>query len=70
MHNDSAVRTVHLPPYKSISGWDISEYRDRWDFLEQKLKTCLLLQWTTISVRMVGNFIVCRNGALPTARLR
>jgi len=39
MHNDSAVRTVHLPPYKSFSGWDISEYRDRWDLLEQKLKT-------------------------------
>ena len=37
-HNDSAVRTVPLPPYKSISGWDINEYRDRWDLLEQKLK--------------------------------
>lgn len=36
-HKDNTVRTVHLPPYKSISGWDISEYRDRWDLLEHKL---------------------------------
>lgn len=28
-HNESKIRTVHLPPFKSISGWDISEYRDR-----------------------------------------
>lgn len=38
MHNDSRVRTVHLPPFKSFIGWDISEYRDRWDLIEQKLK--------------------------------
>lgn len=37
-HNESSVRTVHLPPLKSFSGWDISEYRDRWDLIEQKLK--------------------------------
>jgi hypothetical protein len=37
-HNDSKVRTVHLPPHKSFIGWDISEYCDRWDLLEQKLK--------------------------------
>ncbi|MBN2548797.1 MAG: hypothetical protein JXB15_06555 [Anaerolineales bacterium] len=37
-HNDNAVRAVDLPPRKSNSGWDISEYRDRWDLLEQKLK--------------------------------
>jgi hypothetical protein len=35
--NDSLVRTVHLPPRKSYSGWDITEYRDRWDLIESKL---------------------------------
>lgn len=35
--NDSSVRTVHLPPFKSISGWDISDFRDRWDLIEAKL---------------------------------
>ncbi|MBN1933128.1 MAG: hypothetical protein JW934_00610 [Anaerolineae bacterium] len=37
-HNDSRVRAVHLPPRRSPGGWDISEYRDRWDLIEQKLK--------------------------------
>jgi hypothetical protein len=36
-HNDNSVRTVHLPPFKSLSGWDISEYRDRWDLIDAKL---------------------------------
>src|SRR5207244_2000061 len=36
-HKDNTVRTVHLPPYKSFSGWDISIYRDRWDFIEEVL---------------------------------
>jgi len=31
MHKDSMVRTVRLPPHKSFSGWDISEYLNRWD---------------------------------------
>ena len=38
-HQDNDVRTVHLPPGKSFSGWDIKEYRDRWDLIEDKLKT-------------------------------
>jgi hypothetical protein len=37
VHNDNKVRTVHLPPYKSFSGWDIEEYRNRWDLIEAKL---------------------------------
>jgi hypothetical protein len=37
-HNDSKVRTVTLPPYKSFTGWDVSEYRNRWDLIEKKLK--------------------------------
>ncbi|MBS4015005.1 MAG: hypothetical protein KGZ86_00985 [Candidatus Latescibacteria bacterium] len=36
-HNDSKVRTVTLPPYKSFTGWDVSEYRNRWDLIEKKL---------------------------------
>jgi hypothetical protein len=37
--NESNVRTVHLPPFKSYSGWDISEFRDRWDLIEAKLNS-------------------------------
>jgi hypothetical protein len=37
-HRDSAVRTVHLPPRTSFSRWDISEYRDRWDLVEERLR--------------------------------
>ena len=37
VHKDNKVRTVHLPPHKSFSGWDISQYRDRWDLIEAKL---------------------------------
>lgn len=37
-HKDNTVRTVHLPPHKSFSGWDIGEYLDRWDLIEAKLR--------------------------------
>ena len=37
-HNESTMRTLPLPPLKTFSGWDISEYRERWDLIEQKLK--------------------------------
>jgi hypothetical protein len=37
VHKDNTVRTVHLPPAKSFSGWDISEYRDRWDLIGASL---------------------------------
>jgi hypothetical protein len=37
-HNDNKVRIVYLPPRKTITGWDISQYRDRWDLIEEKLK--------------------------------
>jgi hypothetical protein len=37
-HNETTVRTVHLPPGKSLTGWDISEYKNRWDLIEEKLK--------------------------------
>ncbi|SEN69214.1 hypothetical protein [Nitrosomonas marina] len=35
---DSNVRTVHLPPRTSYSGWDISSYHNRWDLIEAKLR--------------------------------
>jgi hypothetical protein len=36
-HVDTTVRTVHLPPYQSLSGWDISQYRDQWIYIERAL---------------------------------
>jgi hypothetical protein len=36
-HKDNRMRTVHLPPYKSLTGWDISVFRDRWDLIEKVL---------------------------------
>jgi len=38
-HKDNKVRTVPIPPYKSISGWSIKKYLNRWDLIENKLKT-------------------------------
>jgi len=38
-HKECSVRTVHLPPHKSCSGWDISPYLNRWDLIDEKLKT-------------------------------
>jgi len=36
-HKDSMVRTVHLPPYSSFTGWNIEGYRERWDLIEKCL---------------------------------
>lgn len=36
--NDSDTRMVVLPPLKSRNGWDISEFKNRWDLIEEKLK--------------------------------
>ncbi len=36
-HKNNKVRTVHLPPYKSFSGWDVSQYKARWDLIASKL---------------------------------
>lgn len=38
-HVDNTVRIVHLPPYKSPTGWDISPYRSRWDLIEAVLNS-------------------------------
>jgi hypothetical protein len=36
-HRDNRMRIVHLPPYKSLTGWDISAFRERWDLIEKVL---------------------------------
>ena len=36
-HKDNTVRTVPIPPFTSNTGWNISEYLNRWDLIEQKL---------------------------------
>jgi len=38
VHRDNNVRTVHLPPAKSFSGWEIGEFLNRWDLIERRLK--------------------------------
>lgn len=38
-HNhENRVRTISLPPYKSSSNWDLSEFENRWDLIEEKLR--------------------------------
>ncbi len=36
-HNDTNVRAILLPPNSSPYFWDISEYRNRWELIEDKL---------------------------------
>lgn len=36
-HNDSNVRTIHLPPHQSFSGWRIDEYKNNWSVIESLL---------------------------------
>jgi hypothetical protein len=37
MRNDSNIRTVHLPPHCSFSGWNIEKFKNRWDIIESLL---------------------------------
>jgi hypothetical protein len=37
-HKDSGVRSVALPPKKSENGWDISEYKNKWELIRKMLK--------------------------------
>ena len=36
-HKDNSVRAVYLPPKRSITGWSIKRYLNRWDLIEKKL---------------------------------
>ena len=38
-HRDSKVRTVYLPPHKPESEWDITPYLNKWELIEEKLKS-------------------------------
>lgn len=38
-HNENTVRTIHLPPHKSIVGWNISKYRNKWAVIESLLES-------------------------------
>ena len=33
-HKDSKVRVVPIPPRVSNTGWNISKFKDRWDFID------------------------------------
>lgn len=35
---DTKFRTVHIPPAANQYSWDISEFEDRWDLIEEKLR--------------------------------
>lgn len=37
-HNDSGVRTVHLPPRTSFIGWSIEPYREKWQLITDRLR--------------------------------
>ena len=40
-HNETTMRSVDIPPYKIRQEnlrWDLSEYENRWDLIEAKLK--------------------------------
>lgn len=34
---DGTVRTIHIPPKVSYSGWDISQYKNKWKIIEDLL---------------------------------
>ena len=39
-HNETSLRTVDIPPYKNRQEnlqWDITAYKNRWDFTCEKL---------------------------------
>jgi hypothetical protein len=37
-HKDNTVRIVPLPPHRSSIGWDVSQFLNRWDLIEEKLR--------------------------------
>ena len=34
---ETKFRAVQLPPTKGLNGWDIKQYKNRWNLIEQKL---------------------------------
>jgi hypothetical protein len=37
VRNDSNVRTIHLPPHESYSGWKVEQYKNNWSVIENLL---------------------------------
>ena len=37
-HIDNKMRTILLPPHSNVNGWNIEEYKNRWDIIEKLLK--------------------------------
>ncbi len=37
-HRDNPIRAVAIPPKKSLNGWNIRKYKNRWDIIDKKLK--------------------------------
>jgi hypothetical protein len=37
VRKDGTVRTIHLPPNESYSGWRIDEYKNKWTIIEDLL---------------------------------
>ena len=37
-HQESKVRTIHLPPKSCLNGWNIEKYKNRWDIIGNLLK--------------------------------
>jgi hypothetical protein len=38
IRKEHKIRAVQLPPFKSLIGWDLHKYLNRWDLIEEKLK--------------------------------
>jgi len=36
-HNPTDMRSIHLPPHKSLNGWQLEKYQNRWDIIESLL---------------------------------
>lgn len=38
IHKENSMITIFLPPHKNINGWQLYNYLNRWDLIEEKLK--------------------------------
>jgi hypothetical protein len=38
LRKETSMRTIAIPPRKSILGWSIEEFRNRWDLIDEFLK--------------------------------
>jgi len=36
-HQESTIRTVHIPPHTNAAGWSIAEYENRWELITDHL---------------------------------